>query len=55
MRKVVKPLVLFTFSSLTGVITSAQLKLPSVNGIGSDLRKESSEYSNGFENIAGER
>lgn len=37
-RKFVKLLVFFTFYGLTGVATTAQLKLPSVTGIGPDSK-----------------
>jgi hypothetical protein len=54
MRKSVKPLVLITIGALLYSPSFAQLKLPVINGAGSDIKKVIEDYPNRFINLMGE-
>jgi hypothetical protein len=54
MKKSVKTLALLTISILLFNFSNAQLKLPSVNGIGSDIKKVIEDYPDRFANLLGE-
>jgi hypothetical protein len=54
MRKSVKSLVLITLATVFFVPVNAQLKLPSINGVGNDVKKVIEDYPNRFINLMGE-
>ena len=54
MKKTVKTLVLLTISLFFLERADAQLKLPSVNGVGNDVKKVIEDYPNRFINLMGE-
>ena len=54
MKKSVKPLALITIISLLVTVSHAQLKLPGMNGIASDVKKVIEDYPNRFINLMGE-
>ena len=54
MKKSVKTLALLTISFLLFNFSNAQLKLPGVNGIGSDIKKVIEDYPDRFANLLGE-
>lgn len=54
MKKSVKTLALLTISILLFNFSKAQLKLPTVNGIGSDIKKVIEDYPERFANLLGE-
>ena len=54
MKKTVKTLVLITTTALLFNYSSAQLKLPVLNGIGSDIKKVIEDYPDRFANLLGE-
>ena len=54
MRKSVKSLVLITMAALCWNSSIAQLKLPGINGIASDVKKVIEDYPNRFINLMGE-
>lgn len=54
MKKSVKSLVLITISAFIFQTTTAQLKLPTINGVTNDVKKVIEDYPNHFANIKGE-
>lgn len=54
MLKSVKSLVLITMSTALFNSTNAQLKLPTINGVGHDVKKVIEDYPNRFINLMGE-
>ena len=54
MKKFVKSLVLITYSLFFFHPADAQLKLPTVNGVGHDVKKVIEDYPNRFINLMGE-
>lgn len=54
MKKSVKTLALLTISFLLFNFSNAQLKLPSINGIGRDIKKVIEDYPDRFANLLGE-
>lgn len=54
MKKSVKSLVLITISAFIFQTTSAQLKLPVINGVTNDVKKVIEDHPNHFANIKGE-
>ncbi len=54
MKKSVKTLALLTISILLFNFSNAQLKLPALNGIGSDIKKVIEDYPDRFANLLGE-
>jgi hypothetical protein len=54
MRKPVKTLTFITCAVLSCFLSSAQLKLPSINGLGADVKKVINDYPNRFINLMGE-
>lgn len=54
MTKSVKSLVLITIVSLFFNVADAQLRLPSINGVGNDVKKVIEDYPNRFINLMGE-
>ena len=54
MRKSVKSLVLITLATVFFAPVNAQLKLPSINGVGNDVKKVIEDYPNRFINLMGE-
>lgn len=54
MKKTVKSLVLITILAFTFSTTKAQLKLPAINGMATDLKKVVEDYPNRFINLMGE-
>lgn len=54
MRKPVKPLVLLTIFTLLFNYVDAQLKLPTINGVGNDVKRVIEDYPNRFINLMGE-
>ena len=53
MRKSVKPLVLITIAFFFCNFSIAQLKLPGLSGLGSDVKKVIEDYPNRFINLMG--
>lgn len=54
MIKSVKSLVLITMSALFWQVSTAQLKLPGISGVGNDVKKVIEDYPNRFINLMGE-
>ncbi len=54
MKKTVKALAFLTIAFLTPFLSSAQLKLPAINGIGGDLKKVIQDYPSQFMHLRGE-
>ncbi len=54
MKKLVKLLVFFTSFIFVSTAVLSQLKLPGVNGTGSDIKKVFANYPNGFQSITGD-
>jgi hypothetical protein len=54
MKKSVKALVLITISALVFESSSAQLKLPVINGVTNDVKKAIEDHPNHFANVKGE-
>ena len=54
MRKSVKTLVLFTITLLFGTASPAQLRVPLLNGVATDVKKVIEDYPNRFINLMGE-
>ncbi len=54
MRKPVKSLVLITISAFFFHSAIAQLKLPTIQGVGNDVRKVIDDYPNQFNNLMGD-
>ncbi|HEX7844671.1 MAG TPA: hypothetical protein VF476_02660 [Chitinophagaceae bacterium] len=54
MTKSVKTLALLTIITISALTSSAQLKLPLVNGVGPDIKKVLQDYPNQFNNLKGE-
>src|SRR5690349_15710102 len=54
MRKPVKSLVLITISAMFFHSSTAQLKLPTIQGVGSDVKKVIDDYPNRFTNLMGD-
>jgi hypothetical protein len=54
MKSTVKFPVLITICLSLTFLSNAQLKLPAINGIGPDIKKVISDYSNHFSNLTGE-
>ena len=54
MKKSVKTLALITISFLFATHSTAQLKLPAINGVASDVKKVIEDYPNRFINLMGE-
>jgi len=54
MKKSVKALVLITISALVFKTSSAQLKLPVINGVTNDVKKAIEDHPNHFVNLKGE-
>lgn len=54
MIKSVKSLVLITMSVLFWQVSTAQLKLPGISGVGNDVKKVIEDYPNRFINLMGE-
>jgi hypothetical protein len=54
MKKSVKTLAFITIAVFFSITTTAQLKLPVVNGIGPDIKKVIQDYPNQFSNLKGE-
>ncbi len=54
MKNFVKTLVLITISFLFTTQSTAQLKLPGINGVANDVKKVIEDYPNRFINIMGE-
>lgn len=54
MPKPVKSLVLITISALFFLSATAQLKIPSINGVANDVKKVIEDYPNRFINLMGE-
>ncbi|NOT50915.1 MAG: hypothetical protein HOP10_06535 [Chitinophagaceae bacterium] len=54
MKKSVKSLVLITIAALIFNNSSAQLKLPAINGVTSDVKKVIEDHPNHFANLKGE-
>jgi hypothetical protein len=54
MKSTVKFPVLITICLSLTFLSNAQLRLPAINGIGPDIKKVISDYSNHFSNLTGE-
>jgi hypothetical protein len=54
MTKSVKSLVLITITTLLFNVANAQLRLPTINGVGNDVKKVIEDYPNRFINLMGE-
>lgn len=54
MKKSVKSLALITISAFIASVSTAQLKLPSINGVAADVKKVIEDYPNRFINLMGE-
>lgn len=54
MKKSVKSLALITISAFIASVSSAQLKLPAINGVAADVKKVIEDYPNRFINLMGE-
>ncbi len=54
MKKSVKTLVFITIAVFYFIPIAAQLKLPSINGVGHDVKKVIDDYPNHFTNLMGE-